>query len=267
MKVIKNIIFSGGAFKGWAYIGAIKALNENIPFDKIEQIIGVSIGAIFGLFYILQIDPTFLINFLLRLDFKKIIDIDLNSLISNQSLFEGKYLKKLLIDITKLNENITFKELYLQNKILFTTCAFNTSNAKIEYFNNNLTPDIKIIDALMASCALPFLFPAYNINNNWYYDGGICNNCPCNLLIDTETSLIFDIANHNRQSNYNICNLVISLSKLLNINFNKTNNFKIYNIIDDLKFENESFNLNQSKDTIFNIYMVGYKNTQKIFKD
>ena len=69
MKVdcIKNIIFGGGAFKGWAHIGAIKALNENIPFKNIEQIIGVSVGSIFGLFYLLQLDPGFLINFIIFL--------------------------------------------------------------------------------------------------------------------------------------------------------------------------------------------------------
>ena len=52
MKVVKNIIFSGGGLKGWAYIGVIKSLNENISFKNIEQIIGVSIGSVLGLFYL-----------------------------------------------------------------------------------------------------------------------------------------------------------------------------------------------------------------------
>ena len=37
MKLLKNIIFSGGGFKCWAYIGTIRALNENVPFDKIKN--------------------------------------------------------------------------------------------------------------------------------------------------------------------------------------------------------------------------------------
>ena len=97
MKVIKNIIFSGSAFKGWAYIGTIKALNENIPFKNIEQVIGVSAGSVFALFYILQLDPTFLINFIINLDFKLLMDIDLDSIIVNQSILEGKEFKKIVL--------------------------------------------------------------------------------------------------------------------------------------------------------------------------
>ena len=53
--MIKNIIFSGGGLKGWAYIGTIQALYELVDFKNIEQIIGVSIGSVFGLFYLLNI--------------------------------------------------------------------------------------------------------------------------------------------------------------------------------------------------------------------
>jgi NTE family protein len=62
MAVLKNIIFSGGAFKGWAYIGAIRALNEKIDFKHIRQVVGVSIGSIFALFYLLQIDHNIILN-------------------------------------------------------------------------------------------------------------------------------------------------------------------------------------------------------------
>ena len=50
--MIKNIIFTGGGFKAWAYIGALKVLDEYktfIPKNNIEQVIGVSAGAVFGL--------------------------------------------------------------------------------------------------------------------------------------------------------------------------------------------------------------------------
>jgi len=43
-KLLKNIIFSGGGFKGWAYIGSIRALNERVDFKDIKKIIAVSCG-------------------------------------------------------------------------------------------------------------------------------------------------------------------------------------------------------------------------------
>ena len=39
--MIKNIIFPGGGFKGWAYIGTIRALNELIDLHNIETVIGI----------------------------------------------------------------------------------------------------------------------------------------------------------------------------------------------------------------------------------
>ena len=87
-KKLKNVIFSGGGFKCWAYIGSIRALKENIPFENINQIIGVSCGAIFSLFYLLQLDYYDILEYFLNIDLKKYMDIDIDSFISNQSLLE-----------------------------------------------------------------------------------------------------------------------------------------------------------------------------------
>jgi predicted acylesterase/phospholipase RssA len=35
--MFSNIIFSGGALKGWAYIGTIKALRELVKKDLIKR--------------------------------------------------------------------------------------------------------------------------------------------------------------------------------------------------------------------------------------
>jgi len=54
--MIKNLVFSGGGFKAWAYIGSLQALDEYSQLtNNIEQVIGASAGSIFGLFYILKI--------------------------------------------------------------------------------------------------------------------------------------------------------------------------------------------------------------------
>ena len=94
--MIKNIIFSGGGLKGWAYIGTIKALNEYINYREIEQVIGVSIGALFGLLYILQFDTDFLLDFMINLNFKELADIDMDSILINQSVLSGIKFKSLL---------------------------------------------------------------------------------------------------------------------------------------------------------------------------
>ena len=199
--IIKNVIFSGGGLKGWGYIGTIKALNEVIPFDKIEQIIGVSIGAIFGLCYLLRILPEDLLDFAMSIDYSKMIDVSLDNIITNQSLLLGeKFTEKIKELIShKIDPDITFIELKKYSKVLFNVNALNITQSKLEYFNYNLTPNIKVIDAIRASSNLPFIFPSYRINNDFYYDGGIYNNCPVDLAEPLFT-IAFDICTEQNKN-------------------------------------------------------------------
>jgi predicted acylesterase/phospholipase RssA len=86
--MVKNIIFSGAGFKCWAYIGTLRALEE-YPFQGIEQVIGVSAGAIFGLFYVLGIRWDFILDFFMDLNFKEVMDIDIDNVLTQQSVLAG----------------------------------------------------------------------------------------------------------------------------------------------------------------------------------
>jgi NTE family protein len=264
MKQLKNIIFSGGGFKGWSYIGTIKALNEQVPFKEIEHVIGVSIGSMFGLYYVLQIDYKLIINYFLNLDLKILVDIDLDSIITNQSIVQGNVCKKITMEHMGMYKDITFIELYNLTKVKFTVCATNITKVEIEYFNYISTPNVKVVDAIMASISVPFLFPAYKINDDYYYDGGICNNCPCNL-VDPLTSMAFDIATGYEPTNYKILEVIKTMTLLIN-RHNLVNQEIIYNISDP-KYGKEFLNFDQTKDTTFNIYMDGYKKSVKALND
>jgi NTE family protein len=267
MKVsnIKNISFSSGAFKGWAYIGTIRALEESFNFNQLEQVLGASVGAIFGLFYLLQIKHTTLLNYFINMNIKELIDTDLDTMLSRESIIEGKKLKDFLIKIIeeKVNGDITFKELFDKTGIVFSTCAYSVKEKKLVYFNNKLSPDIKVIDAVMASAALPLLFPPYSINGSYYYDGGICDRYVSKLL-NSETSIIFDLSFNFRETNFELLNLINGLCENLNEFYD--NNVKNRFLVIDVKYKDEILNADQSKDLIFNLYMNGYNNTKKVLK-
>ena len=99
------------------------------------------------------------------------------------------------------------------------------------------------------------------VKDNYYYDGGICNNCPTNLVDELE-SIAFDIGffNDDVQSDVKILSLLNSLSFITNNQFSK--NDKIIFKILDQKYNNEVININQTKDDIFNIFMNGYINSK-----
>ena len=261
--MIKNIVFAGGGFKGWGYIGTLKALKEYIPIESIEQVVGVSIGSLFALLYVLQMDSDFLLDYVMNLNFKELIDIDIDSILINQSLLSGEKFNEILKELLsfKIDPDITFNDLKRYSKILFTVNAINVTDSKLEYFNSILTPNVKIFDAVRASCSLPFLFPSYCINDKYYFDGGICNNCPVDILDELNT-MAFDVSHDTSGTSFKLYDFLNSMINITNGLYVK-NQDNIYKILDS-RFKNEFMNLNQSKDDIFNIYMNGYKNSKNI---
>jgi predicted acylesterase/phospholipase RssA len=258
--MIKNIVFPGGGFKCWAYIGTIRALSEHKTPD-LEQIIGVSAGGFFGLLYILGIKWDFLLDFFMNLNFKELFDVDIDNVLVQQSLFAGIKFTGIIRELVslKVDPDITFKELRCYSKIKFTVNALNISDSKLDYFNYELTPDVKVIDAIRASSCLPLIFPPYSINGKLYYDGGLSNNCP----IDTTEevfSIAFDISCDSEKYSINIINLLNTLSIIANKGKEKNN---VYSILNE-SFKDQAVNLKQTRDDIFNIYMYGYINSKNI---
>ena len=262
--MIKNIVFSGGGFKCWSYIGTLQALNE-FNIKDLEQIIGVSAGSFFGLIYLLNIKWEFLLDFFMDVNFKELYDIEIDNILIQQSLFAGVKFTEIIKEIIsyKIDPEITFSGLRKYSGIKFTVSALNITSSKLEYFNYILTPEIKVVDAIRASCNLPLIFPPYKIGNSFYYDGGIVNNCPADI-VDELSTVAFELKlfNPNADNSNNVLNLLNTMIKIMNdTKLEKREN--IYVILDKT-FDKESFNLHQTRDDIFNLYMCGYINTKEI---
>ena len=58
----------------------------------------------------------------------------------------------------------------------------NTS--KTEYFSKHTHPDMKVIDAVCMSIAIPFIFASSEYCGNTYIDGGTMEEYPMNPFID-----------------------------------------------------------------------------------
>ena len=268
--MIKNIIFSGGGLKGWAYVGTLQALDElNLLYSfrkDLEQVIGVSIGSLFGLFYVLDIKWDYLLDLIMEINFKDMFDSDINDIFNNQSIIAGLKFINIIKEImsTRINPESTFNELKEYTNVIFTVNALNISKSKLEYFNYILTPDIKVIDAVRASAGIPIIFPAYFINGSYYYDGGICNNCPIDK-VDELSTIAFDIGfSQDNNSNIKLFDLLNALIRITNNTYKRDGT--VFQILDE-RFNKETLNLDQSRDDIFNIYIFGYINSKKHIYD
>lgn len=85
IQTITNLVFQGGSVKGAAYVGALRALEENgFDLTAIKRVAGTSAGAITALALALGCNTKRADELLLNFDFKAVLDED-NGYISTQS--------------------------------------------------------------------------------------------------------------------------------------------------------------------------------------
>ncbi len=189
MPVIKNLVFSGAEVRGISYIGVIKAIEELDIGKSIENILGVSSGAIFALTMALGLTSCQLEQIILSISIKHIIKFDSSSLFNITNTYGidngdkiTRIFKILLKKILK-NENATFRDLYNFNPdikliVLGTNLSKNTS----EYFSIDHSPDMPLHTAIRISTSIPICYNAVNYNSNIYIDGAFSNNFPINYF-------------------------------------------------------------------------------------
>lgn len=185
-KLINNetytCIFGGGAIRGVAYIGALKALDElDITLNTLS---GSSVGAIFaGLIAVgysyKEIEENFLnINY----DLFRDIHFGFGSTfaLSKGEIFlewireaiEQKYYGE---DYKKgKNPTVKFKDLQ-KNLVIITT---DLTNFQCKEFSKTETPDFEIAAAIRISATMPGLMTAVKYENSELVDGDLQKSCP-----------------------------------------------------------------------------------------
>lgn len=187
-----RLVLSGGGVRGISYVGCFLELEKRGLLKKINEILGVSCGGLFGFAYSVGYTPNELKEFVELFDFSLMQHIDPEiafEFLQTYGIDNGKNFEKLLESIVKqkgFSPNLTFKEHFEKTKIYFRCFATNLLNCELKEFSYKLTPDIRVIDAILASSCIPGYFIPKVINTIDYVDGGIVNNFPIDLINDID---------------------------------------------------------------------------------
>ena len=198
--MIEHIVINGGGSNGLINYGALKYLNQQRfwEIENIKSIHGTSIGAIIGVLLSLKYDWETLDDYIIKRPWDKEFEIKLEQLIlinENKALMNNNMLNIIfekLLDAKELNININLKEFYDWNKIDIHFYCVELNNFEKVNINYETNPELKLIDAIKMTSAIPIFFPPMIINNKIYVDGGIMCNYPikdcieyCDNKIDT----------------------------------------------------------------------------------
>ena len=196
-----GLVLAGGGTRGAYQVGVWKALQE--LGIKITAITGASIGALNGALF-LQNDFNSLVKLYENIKIKNIMNV--KNINEQKNIFDLSNIFNLASNYTKqkgidnrplrelINQYIDIDKIY-NSEIDFGLVTYSVKNRNpLQKFKNEI-PKEQMVDYLLASSSFPIFKPQV-IDGQEYYDGGLYDNIPSNMLIEKgyKNIIIADIA-------------------------------------------------------------------------
>jgi predicted acylesterase/phospholipase RssA len=148
----------------FALAGSLLKYEDELK--NIKEISGSSAGAILAVALALRIPLHDVLDRLLALDFANLTKFKIKSFLSSFGFADMKPMRAALVDAYGCDP--TFSELKM--KIYIASYCIN--RARTEYFSVDTHPNMKVIDAVCMSMAIPLVISSVEYNGMIYMDGG-----------------------------------------------------------------------------------------------
>ena len=159
-----GLALGGGAAKGVAHIGVLKALEDaNIEVDYIA---GTSVGAMIAALYAFKVDVETIGSLARRLTMSKVTSFKLNK----TGFFSTESLRELMLEYVG---DVAIEDAAIPLSIVATDI---NSGEEIVLTSGS------IVDAVCASAAIPGIYIPVEINGRTLVDGGLVQNVPIEAL-------------------------------------------------------------------------------------
>ena len=159
-----GLALGGGAAKGVAHIGVLKALEDaNIEVDYIA---GTSVGAMIAALYAFKVDVETIGSLARRLTMSKVTSFKLNK----TGFFSTESLRELMLEYVG--------DVAIEDAVIPLSIVATDINSGEEII---LTSG-SVVDAVCASAAIPGIYIPVEINGRTLVDGGLVQNVPIEAL-------------------------------------------------------------------------------------
>ncbi|MBI5600233.1 MAG: patatin-like phospholipase family protein [Gemmatimonadetes bacterium] len=171
------LVLGGGGLKGFAHIGALRALEERGVRPTL--IAGTSIGALIAAAYVRGLTIEHMEDRALSLRKPDLFRVDHLGMVVKRMLSPSLYLEQPLQHIVdSLAPEGTFRDLSIP--LLVNTVDLERGT-QVTWGLPGLQ-DVRVTDAVYASCALPGFFPPRVIEGRTCVDGGVMENTPAMMV-------------------------------------------------------------------------------------
>jgi len=200
----ENLCLSGGGIRGLAYVGAIEELEHMGLLSNFKRFAGTSIGSIFAALLacgftadeIQEVPDTLNLSKFHSCILSKIYNI--HQKLGMYSLDDLEQQMRQILR-KRVDPDITLKCLFEQTEkeLVIVSCCINRQEPV--YFHHAAYPDVKLIDAIICSISVPFVFQprkytfsdmygrhGVHDTSDYYIDGGVVENYPIWVFNDLE---------------------------------------------------------------------------------
>lgn len=189
---IKHLVIPGGGVAGFAYYGILR--NSNIQgywdIDNIKTIYSTSAGSMLAILIALKYDWEICDDYLIKRPWHNVFKFDIQMIFASlqkKGIFDIKVLEDVftpLFNGKDISIDVTMKEFFELTNIEIHIYATEINTFENVDFSYKTYPDIRVIDAVYASSALPIVFSPIIINDKCYCDGAFFSNYPINNCLN-----------------------------------------------------------------------------------
>ena len=208
--IYENICFEGGGIHGYAYCGAIKALEELGLLSQFKRFSGASVGALVATmlscgftFKEISTIPDVFLPALEKITSQRSCGCGcainpgaLTGLLTEYGMYEmtllEKVIAKLLGQRVSLDVTLAVHHQIFKMELVIVACSLNRKTPV--FFHHATYPNVTLKDALLASMAVPLFFKPrkifFNRHMDYFVDGGLVQNYP--LWVFNDLDLLYN---------------------------------------------------------------------------
>jgi NTE family protein len=201
------LVLGGGAARGFAHVGVIRALEqEKIPID---MIVGTSVGSLIGAIYANDVNSFELEWTAFTLGKDDLFDYGIFSAITGMGLAKGDKLEEFVrTKVSTANiENL---------KLPFAAVATDLNRGTRVVLDKG-----SVARAVRASSAIPGVFNPVEFQGRLLVDGGLMDNIPISVAREKGADIVIAVDISENVVNFNITNIVDVVLQSVNIMFDE----------------------------------------------
>jgi predicted acylesterase/phospholipase RssA len=190
----KVLVIGPGGEKGYCELGALDYLHYHTEvLSECDKFVGVSVGSIISLLYVVGYTPTQIISEMLGLKIDPSLSgLSVEDIVHEGGVFSHEVIRRKLKPLIEKKYGFvpSLKRLYNITGKTFGAVTYNKTKNKSEYMNHETYPDLDCITAVEMSCNLPGFFRRITVKDDEYRDGAICDPYPLKLFDDGQTNIL-----------------------------------------------------------------------------